>query len=113
MIQLVKIGNTIVRKGHDGWIAKTYYKIIGGKHDGRHVKIFTHKWIGGKLQTSAQVMTIENKGNYHTENFALVGDPSKTLVQPVKCRVTDASVTKQHEQGIEILEADGGAEWIK
>jgi hypothetical protein len=112
MSTIAKIGNTIVRKGHDGWNAKTYFLISGGKHDGRHVKVSTYK--GGRgLYTSAQVMTIKNEGGYNTESFEIFGDPSKTLVQPFKCRVTEASVTEQHEKGLEILQADGGTEWIK
>jgi hypothetical protein len=110
--KIVKITNTIVRKNNDGWNAKTYFNIVGGNHDGRQVKVSTYK--GGRgLYTSAQVMTIKSESGYQTESFEIFGDPSKTLVQPVKCRVTDASVSDQHKQAIEILEADGGAEWIK
>jgi len=28
--KIVKVTNTIVRKGNDGWTAKTYYNIVGG-----------------------------------------------------------------------------------
>ena len=110
--KVVKIGNTIVRKGYDGWNAKTYFNIIGGKHDGRQVKVSTYKGNGG-LYTSAQVMTVENQGGYQSESFEIFGDPSKTLVRPVKCRVTEASVTDQHTQALAILQAENGADWIK
>jgi hypothetical protein len=58
-------------------------------------------------------MTVENQGGYQTEKFAIFGDPSKTLVRPVKCRVTEASVTDQHAQALAILQAENGADWIK
>ena len=112
MSNIVKIGNTVVRKGHDGWNAKTYFLISGGKQDGRQVKVSTYKGTSG-LYTSAQVMTIENQGGYQTESFELFGDPSKTLIRPVKCRVTDKTVSEQHKQALEILASDGGTEWIK
>ncbi len=110
--KIVKVTNTIVRKGNDGWTAKTYYNIVGGNHDGRQVKVSTYK--GGRgLYTSAQVMTIKSESGYQTESFEIFGDPSKTLMPSVKCRVTEASVSDQHTKALENLEADGGAEWIK
>jgi len=110
-VKIEKLGATKIGKNVRGdWSAKTYFRIIGGAHDGRQVKVSTFKGHKG-LYTSAQVVTVEDQGAYQTESFAMFSDPNKNLVAPVKCRVTDKVVDKQHTEALAILEAEG-CDWL-
>lgn len=102
MSTLAVRNQTRIRKGQDGWEAKTDFNISGGKYDGRQIRLSTYKGNSG-LYTSAQVMDIKPNGTF---SFVLFQDPSKTIVRPEKVRVNEKAVTEQHARALEILNAD-------
>lgn len=113
----MKIGQTFVRKGSNGWKAKT----MVDNFKGYDWDITTIKNSRGDLTTTAQGGKSENKGGYKMFSFMLYQDPSVRLQTSRPARVNEKVVSEQHAEALKVFEekvgntpakekmADGGA----
>jgi hypothetical protein len=91
-----KIGKTTIRKGANGWVAKTFVD----NFKGFDWEITTIKNYKGDLTTTAQGGKSEDRGGYQSFIFAIFGDPSIRLKTSRPPRVTDKIVSEQHTEAI-------------
>jgi len=92
----MKIGKTTIRKGVNGWVAKT----MVDNFKGFDWEITTIKNFKGDLVTIAQAGKSEDKGGYQSFTFMVFQDPSIRLKSSRPPRVTDKVVTAQHEEAM-------------
>lgn len=92
----MKIGKTTIKKGVNGWVAKT----MVDNFKGYDWDISTIKNYKGDLVTTAQGGKSEDKGGYKMFTFLLFQDPSIRLKSSRPARVTDKVVTAQHEEAL-------------
>jgi hypothetical protein len=91
-----KIGKTTIRKGANGWVAKTFVD----NFKGFDWEITTIKNYKGDLTTTAQGGKSEDRGGYQSFSFAIFGDPSIRLKTSRPPRVTDKIVSEQHTEAM-------------
>jgi hypothetical protein len=91
-----KIGKTTIRKGANGWVAKTFVD----NFKGFDWEITTIKNYKGDLTTTAQGGKSEDRGGYQSFSFAIFGDPSIRLKTSRPARVTDKIVSEQHTEAM-------------
>ena len=113
----MKIGQTTVRKGFNGWVGKT----MVDNFKGYDWDITTIKNSRGDLTTTAQGGKSEDKGGYKMFTFMLYQDPSVRLQTSRPARVNEKVVSEQHAEALKIFKekvgntpdkekmADGGA----
>jgi hypothetical protein len=92
----MKIGKTTIRKGANGWVAKTFVD----NFKGFDWEITTIKNYKGDLTTTAQGGKSEDRGGYQSFSFAIFGDPSIRLKTSRPPRVTDKIVSEQHNEAM-------------
>lgn len=92
----IKIGKTTLKKGVNGWVAKT----MVDNFKGFDWDITTIKNSRGDLTTTAQGGKSEDKGGYKTFTFMLYQDPAIRLKSSRPARVTDKVVSAQHEEAM-------------
>lgn len=105
MTNLIQEGTTRTMKNHFGWKSETYFKIEGGKNDGRYVKVRTSKGSSGRMTTVAQVLTRTpgNGSGFDSESFMMFQDPSLWLNKGEKVRATDKTCLEQHQRSLVAL----------
>ena len=113
----MKIGQTTVRKGFNGWVGKT----MVDNYKGYDWDITTIKNSRGDLTTTAQGGKSEDKGGYKMFTFMLYQDPSVRLQTSRPARVNEKVVSEQHAEALKVFKekvgntpdkekmADGGA----
>ena len=113
----MKIGQTTVRKGYNGWVGKT----MVDNFKGYDWDITTIKNSRGDLTTTAQGGKSEDKGGYKMFTFMLYQDPSVRLQTSRPARVNEKVVSEQHAEALKVFKekvgntpdkekmADGGA----
>ena len=113
----MKIGQTTVRKGFNGWVGKT----MVDNFKGYDWDITTIKNSRGDLTTTAQGGKSEDKGGYKMFTFMLYQDPSVRLQTSRPARVNEKVVSEQHAEALKVFKekvgntpdkekmADGGA----
>lgn len=92
----IKIGKTTIKKGVNGWVAKT----MVDNFKGFDWDITTIKNSRGDLTTTAQGGKSEDKGGYKTFTFMVFQDPAIRLKSSRPARVTDKVVSAQHEEAM-------------
>lgn len=110
-ITLTQEGSTKTSRNHFGLKTESYFKIQGGKNDGRYVKVYTSKGSAGKVSTNAQVMTLGTSGVFATESFAMFQDPSIYLNKGEKVRATEKTLLEQHQRALITL-AEMSTDWV-
>ncbi len=98
-------------KGREGFEARIFFKIEGGKYNGRTVKVSTGKASKG-ISSFAQVMDVDFEGQFQTETFTMFSDPSLRLCSDLKARCTEKNVVELHKQSIELLQQKVAEGWI-
>jgi hypothetical protein len=92
----MKIGKTTLKKGFNGWVAKT----MVDNFKGFDWDITTIKNSRGDLTTTAQGGKSEDKGGYKMFTFMVFQDPAIRLKSSRPARVTDKVVSAQHEEAM-------------
>lgn len=93
----VTIEETYVRKGRDGWEAKTTFNV----HGNRYMQIRTSKSSRGGIDSTASCVNINSDG---TLTMMLFHDYHKTLLKnDVRC--TDKAIKTQHDQALLLKDA--------
>jgi hypothetical protein len=92
----MKIGKTTLKKGFNGWVAKT----MVDNFKGFDWDITTIKNSRGDLTTTAQGGKSEDKGGYKMFTFTVFQDPAIRLKSSRPARVTDKVVSAQHEEAM-------------
>jgi hypothetical protein len=92
----IKIGKTTLKKGYNGWVAKT----MVDNFKGFDWDITTIKNSRGDLTTTAQGGKSEDKGGYKMFTFMIYQDPAIRLKSSRPARVTDKVVSAQHEEAM-------------
>jgi len=92
----IKIGKTTIKKGVNGWVAKT----MVDNFKGFDWDITTIKNSRGDLTTTAQGGKSEDKGGYKMFTFKVFQDPAIRLKSSRPARVTDKVVSAQHEEAM-------------
>lgn len=92
----MKIGQTTVRKGYNGWVGKT----MVDNFKGYDWDITTIKNSRGDLTTTAQGGKSEDKGGYKMFSFMLFQDPSIRLQTSRPARVNEKAVSEQHTEAL-------------
>lgn len=100
-------------KGREGFEAHIYFKIDGGKHNGRTVKVSTYKANKG-VGSVAQVMDVDFDGDrqFKKETFMIFSDPSLRLGTDASARCTEKNVLALHKQAIDLLHQKVSEGWI-
>ena len=98
--------DTTIKKGLNGWIAKTYIDLdmsvkaesIHEKEGKRYLVIQTSKGHRGVSTTaSCCVVRPSHDGTHQTETHALFADYRKTLMNHDIVRATEKTITQGHE----------------
>ena len=110
-IALNQEGSTKISRNHFGLKVESYFKISGGKNDGRHVKVYTSKGCSGTVSTNAQVMTLGTSGVFATESFAMFQDPSIYLNKGEKVRATEKTLLEQHIRTLATM-SEMSTDWV-
>jgi hypothetical protein len=100
----MKIGQTTVRKGYNGWVGKT----MVDNFKGYDWDITTIKNSRGDLTTTAQGGKSEDKGGYKMFSFMLFQDPSIRLQTSRPARVNEKAVSEQHAEALKVFEEKVG-----
>lgn len=108
-IEIEQEGNSTMY--HFGMKVVSYFKINGGKNDGRYVKVYTSKGSSGWVSTNAQVMTLGTSNGFSTESFMMFQDPSLCLNKGEKVRATEKTLMQQHQRALVTL-METSNEWI-
>lgn len=89
---------TTLKKGREGWNAKTMVKF-----NGYDWNISTYKGNRGTLKTWAQGGTEEKKEGYTTFSFTMFQDPNIDL-NTVTARCTEKSISIAHAEGLKVFQ---------
>ena len=100
----MKIGQTTVRKGFNGWVGKT----MVDNFKGYDWDITTIKNSRGDLTTTAQGGKSEDKGGYKMFTFMLFQDPSVRLQTSRPARVNEKVVSEQHAEALKVFKEKVG-----
>lgn len=92
----MKIGKTTIRKGVNGWVAKT----MVDNFKGFDWDITTIKNSRGDLTTTAQGGKSEDKGGYKMFTFTVFQDPAIRLKSSRPARVNEKVVSEQHTEAM-------------
>jgi hypothetical protein len=110
-ISIEQEGISTISRNHFGLKVESYFKINGGKNDGRYVKVYTSKGSSGRVSTNAQVMTLGTSNGFSTESFLMFTDPSLWLNKGEKVRATEKTLMEQHQRALNDL-VQMSTEWI-
>lgn len=112
-ISIEQTGTPKTTRNHFGLKVESYFKIKGGKNDGRYVKVYTSKGSSGRVSTNAQVMTVTpaTSTSFGSESFLMFTDPSLWLNKGEKVRATEKALMEQHQRALNDL-VQMSTEWI-
>jgi hypothetical protein len=94
-----KFSQTRIRKGSDGWKAKTTLE----DYKGYDWEIDTMKSLRGTLISMATGGKLQKENGYTSFSFVLFQDPRVTLMESKPTRITDKVVEKQHEEALKVF----------